>query len=65
MFNQTNRRRDAFTHSLGGMTAFFGGFTGIPAIADDRFNKKCDEQQSAGNRQEPANLSQRSGRKAA
>ncbi len=41
MLNQTTKRRDAFTFSLGGMTAV-SGFMGVPAIADNHFNKACD-----------------------
>lgn len=64
MLSQTNKRRDAFAFSLGGMTAF-GGFTGIPVVADDRFNKKCDNEESANTRQEPTRWSLRRGRKVA
>jgi len=38
MFNQTQPARDAFTFSLGGMSAI-APFVAPPIVADDRLNK--------------------------
>ena len=46
MFKKAKVARDAFTFSLGGMTAI-ASFVPAPALADDRINKVRDEQQAA------------------
>ena len=46
MFKKAKVARDAFTFSLGGMTAI-ASFVPAPAIADDRINKVRDAQQAA------------------
>ena len=46
MFKKAKVARDAFTFSLGGMTAI-ASFVPAMAIADDRINKVRDAQQAA------------------
>ncbi len=46
MFKKAKVARDAFTFSLGGMTAI-ASFVPALAIADDRINRIRDEQQAA------------------
>lgn len=52
MFGKRNKARDAFTFSLGGMTAKIP-FVLTPAVADDRINQVRDGRLGLGQEDQP------------